>query len=79
MGLFWSMAIDPALPRIGSFRKTTVSPLAITLRATAGDQTLATATIERLVLDPAVDRVIVRDDGLAGTFLFPSRAGSTLA
>ncbi len=26
MGLFWSMKIDPNLPRIGSFRKTTMNP-----------------------------------------------------
>ncbi len=75
MGLFWSMALDPATPRISSFRKTTMSPLTTTVRASTVEHTLAEATIERLVLDPTVDRIVVRDSGLAGTLFIPKQGG----
>ena len=34
MGLFWSMALDSTAARIGPFRKTTMNPVIVTLRAT---------------------------------------------
>jgi hypothetical protein len=75
MGLFWSMAIDPTASRISPFRKTTMNPLAITLRAIAAGQTVAQTTIERRVLAPAIDRIVVRDNGLAATLFVPRQDG----
>jgi dienelactone hydrolase len=75
MGLFWSMALDPTIPRISSFRKTTMNPVTTTLRATTAGHALAETTIERTVLDPAIDRIVVRANGLAGTLFIPRQAG----
>jgi acetyl esterase/lipase len=75
MGLLWSMALDSTAARIASFRKTTMNPVTVALRATTADGVLATTTIERLVLAPTIERIVVRADGLAGTLFVPREGG----
>lgn len=75
MGLFWSMAVDPTATHIGFFRKTTMDPIAVQLSASTVNSTLATSTIKRLVLSPSIDRITVRDNGLAGTLFVPKQGG----
>jgi dienelactone hydrolase len=75
MGLFWSMALDPSAPRIHPFRKMTMNPLTITLRAVSAGQTIAVTTVDRLVLASTVDRNPVRVNGLVGTLFVPQQGG----
>ena len=71
-GLLWSLShvSGPV-----DFPGRTVDPIEIDLAVSLGGKEMARAHIKRLVLDPAVDRRSVREDGLVGAFFAPRDQG----
>src|SRR3954469_25643779 len=64
MGLIWSMRPVGDAEGARGFVKTSLAPTVVTLTAEAGDQTVATAEVERLWSAPDVTRTEVRDHGM---------------
>lgn len=75
MGLFWSMALDPAEPDGTPFKKRTVDPMPVTFQVEQDGHVVATAVLDWLCLPPNVARTSVRTDGLVGTFFAPTQGG----
>ena len=78
MGLFWSMALtrgSECFPRIDSRLRGLRHPGQMTLTASVAGTAVASATIERRFVDPAVTRILVRDQGLVGTLFLPAGPG----
>jgi len=77
MGLLWSMRpIEAETSATGSTAQGAIDPLQVTLTAEAGEQVLASATIERLFYDETqVTRQEVEHEGLVATLFVPSGAG----
>ena len=71
-GLLWSLShvSGPV-----DFPGRTVDPIEVDLAVSVGGKEMARAHIKRLVLDPAVDRRSVREDGLVGAFFAPRDQG----
>lgn len=75
-GLFWSMALARDGKRVSPFGKQTLSPTVITFTAEVEGIQLASAVLERLFIAPAVKKIAVREQGLAGTYFQPAGNGS---
>jgi dienelactone hydrolase len=75
MGLFWSMALDPAEKNLAGFANMALTPIEITFMAVIGGKPVAHKTIERLFIAPDVIRTPVRENGLVGTFFHPAGSG----
>lgn len=78
MGLFWSMTLAPGTTPASPSptRVFAVSPpWAIAFTASVGGTMVASATIERQFVDPAVTRIPVSDQGLVGTLFLPAGPG----
>lgn len=73
MGLFWSMAFAPDTGTSPpSSRVFEVSPpWVMMLTVTVAGMTVASVTLDRRFVDPAVTRIPVRDHGLVGTLFLP--------
>lgn len=75
MGLFWSMALDPA--RNGppsSFVKRKLSPAVVELEVTSARGKTASARLERNFAAPGTEVRDVREQGLVGRFFVPPGA-----
>lgn len=70
-GLFWSMNLAPDEKQVSGFSKQTLTPLVITLTAELEARQVASATLERLFVAQTVKRMVVREQGLAGTLFLP--------
>jgi dienelactone hydrolase len=69
------MALDPTESLVTPFRKTTLTPISITIRVTSADQNVTATTTDRRVLAPDIDRFRIRAHGLAGTLFVPRQGG----
>ncbi len=78
MGLFWSMTLTPDanVPATSSRVYAVPPPWAMTFAASVAGATVASATIERRFVDPAVTRIPIRNQGLVGTLFLPGDPGS---
>jgi pimeloyl-ACP methyl ester carboxylesterase len=74
-GLFWSMNLAPDEKQVSPFNKQTLAPTIITFAAEGEGKALASAKLERLFVAPAVKKVAVREEGLAGTLFLPGGSG----
>ncbi len=78
MGLFWSMALTPDanVPAISSRVYAVPPPWTMAFTASVAGTMVASATIERRFVDPAVTRIPIRDQGLVGTLFLPGDPGA---
>src|SRR5262245_39401729 len=60
IGLFWSMALDPADTDIQPFRKSRLTPAVIRFHVDSAGHEVAATAIERWILAPDIDRISVR-------------------
>lgn len=71
MGLVWSMALVPAPGDAPTRGPGLLPPTVITFTAEIEGAVVAEATAERVRLAPGVQRTVVRERGLVGTFFLP--------
>ena len=75
MGLIWSRT-KYRYERVGSFlSKNDTSPLEIIFTAEVEGQLVATSKIKQIMNAPDVKEILVRDEGLVGTFFKPNGPG----
>lgn len=75
MGLFWSMALNPAEKNLAGFVNMALTPSEITFTVEIGGKPVAHKTIERLFIAKDVIRTPIRENGLVGTFFYPTGSG----
>lgn len=75
MGLLWSMLPPPDAAAERLFWPASLQPLAVTVVAEVDGQTVASATVERLLLADGVRGTDVRERGLAGRLFLPPGPG----
>lgn len=71
LGLFWSLAMDPAAPGAVSFG-TPAEPVVVQLGVEVNGLAVARGEVRRLLMGPGVQRIAVHDAGLVGAFFRPA-------
>ncbi|HEU5381451.1 MAG TPA: acyl-CoA thioesterase/bile acid-CoA:amino acid N-acyltransferase family protein [Ktedonobacteraceae bacterium] len=74
MGLCWSATTTRS--RRGTFLKRDSEPLTVEITAEENGALIASTTVQRHIIAPDVERVVVRERGLVGTFFRPVRVSA---
>lgn len=76
MGLIWSMTLDTMADVVAPSEQGVLPSAKMLLTAEIGGQAICDMTFDRLQLAPTIQRMVIHDDGLVGTFFSPVAGGS---